>query len=73
MGSFVVKIARMKLFRICRKTQTEERFTPKMGVLKTRVTYIRKNFLGIPIRTLHKYRGTYYGEVKSCEDCLLKA
>ena len=43
-----------------------------MGRLDTRVTYIRKRILGIPYRTLHKYRETYYGEVKSCADCQLE-
>lgn len=61
----------MKLISIKRETKPEERFTPKMGLLKTRVTYIKKQFLNIPIKTLHKYRETYYGEVKDCEDCNL--
>ncbi|MGB5654651.1 MAG: hypothetical protein WBM56_12560 [Robiginitalea sp.] len=42
-----------------------------MGRLSTPVTYIRRMFLGIPIETLHKYRQTYYGEVKDCSECLL--
>ena len=62
----------MKLFSVARKTRTEQRFTPKMGCLDTKVTYIRKMILGIPYRTLHKYRETYYGEVKSCADCRLE-
>ncbi|WP_445385888.1 hypothetical protein ACT6NV_03510 [Robiginitalea sp. IMCC44478] len=61
----------MKLIRVDRKTKTEKRYSPKMGRLHTRVTYIRKSLLGIPVRTLHKYRETYYGEVKDCEDCLI--
>lgn len=40
-----------------------------MGRLKCRVTKIYKTFLGIPIRILHKYRETYYGEVKPIKDC----
>ena len=62
----------MKIFSVARKTRTEQRFTPKMGRLDTRVTYIRKQILVIPYRTLHKYRETYYGEVKSCADCQLE-
>jgi hypothetical protein len=27
--------------------------------------------LGLPIKTLHKYRETYYGEVKNIDDCIL--
>ena len=61
----------MKLISIKRETKPEERFTPKMGLLQTRVTYIKKQFLNIPIKTIHKYRETYYGEVKDCEDCNL--
>ena len=61
----------MKLIQVGRKTKTEKRYSPKMGRLHTRVTYIRKSLLGIPFRTLHKYRETYYGEVKDCEDCLI--
>ena len=62
----------MKLIRVSRKTKTEERYSPNMGVLQTKVTYIRKNLLGLPFRTLYKYRETYYGEVKACEDCSLQ-
>jgi hypothetical protein len=61
----------MKLLYIKRATKTENRFSPKMGRLITKVTYIKKYFLGLPIKTLHKYRETYYGEVKSNDDCHL--
>ena len=61
----------MKLIQVKRKTKLENRFAPKMGRLNARVTYIKKQFLGIPIKTLHKYRETYYGEVKDCEDCVI--
>ncbi|WP_299777045.1 hypothetical protein [uncultured Formosa sp.] len=63
----------MKLITVKRETKSEERFTPKMGVLQTKVTYIKMLFLNMPFKTLHKYRETYYGEIKDCEDCLLKA
>ena len=42
-----------------------------MGELTTKVTYIKKYLAGIPIRTIHKYRETYYGNVKNCQDCNL--
>jgi hypothetical protein len=58
----------MKLISIKRETKVEGRFTKKMGVLQTNVTYIKKQFLSIPYKTLHKYRETYYGEVKDCDD-----
>lgn len=61
----------MKMITVKRKTQTEKRFTPRMGELHTKVTYIKKQFLSVPFKTLHKYRETYYGEIKDCEACEL--
>jgi len=61
----------MKLIRVTRRTKQENRFAPKMGRVNAKVTYIKKQFLGIPVATLHKYRETYYGEVKDCCDCQL--
>lgn len=61
----------MKLISIKRETKPEARFTPKMGVLQTNVTYIKKQFLSFPYKTLHRYRETYYGKIKDCEECNL--
>ncbi|MFT5673673.1 MAG: hypothetical protein ACI9JT_002326 [Polaribacter sp.] len=61
----------MKIINIRRNTKTEKRYSIKMGELTTKVTYVKKYFLGWPIKTLHKYRETYYGEVKDCDDCAL--
>jgi hypothetical protein len=61
----------MKLIHIKRQTKTESRYSPKMGVLITDVTYITKYFLNMPVKVLNKYRETYYGEVKDCKDCNL--
>lgn len=61
----------MKLIRIKRNTRNEKRYNSKMGILYTRVTYIKEVVFGIPIRTLHKYRETYYGEIKDCSECNL--
>ena len=61
----------MGLITIKRHTKVEKRFTPKMGELFTNVTYIKQRFLNIPYKTLHKYRETYYGEIKDCEECSL--
>jgi hypothetical protein len=61
----------MKLLYIKKIRKTENRYSPTMGRLITKVTYIKKYFLGLPLQTLHKYRETYYGEVKDCEDCNL--
>jgi len=63
----------MKLMSARRKTKNEKRFTEEMGMLTTKVVYIQKTFLNFPIRTVHKYRETYYGKVKDCDECLLSA
>ncbi|RED47953.1 hypothetical protein [Seonamhaeicola aphaedonensis] len=61
----------MKIIQIKRKTVVEKRYSIKMGELITHVTYIKKHILGLPVKTLYKYRKTYYGEVKDCSDCIL--
>jgi hypothetical protein len=61
----------MKLLYIKRKTKTEKRYSVMMGELTTKVTYIKRYFMGLPIKTMHKYRETYYGKVKNCDDCIL--
>jgi hypothetical protein len=61
----------MKLLYIKRNTKTEKRYNIKMGKLTTEVTYIKRYFMGIPIKTLQKYRETYYGKIKDCDDCVL--
>ncbi|AJR03820.1 hypothetical protein [Siansivirga zeaxanthinifaciens] len=61
----------MKILKVKRQTVYEKRHSLKMGELTTRVTYIKRYLLGLPIQTLHRYRQTYYGEVKDCNDCLL--
>lgn len=61
----------MKLIEVKRKTTYENRYHKKMGRLKSKVIRVRLTFLGIPIKTLHKYRETYYGEIKDVEDCIL--
>ncbi|EGV43471.2 hypothetical protein BZARG_1383 [Bizionia argentinensis JUB59] len=61
----------MRLIRVKRETKIEKRFTPKMGELLTKVTYIRKHVFSIPIKTIHKYRETYYGKIKDCKSCEL--
>lgn len=61
----------MKVIQIKRKTKTEKRYSKKMGELIVQVTYIKKHLLGLPIKTLHKYRETYYGSIKDCNECSL--
>jgi len=58
--------------KIKRKTKYENRYHKKMGRLKVPVVRIKVFFFGLfPIKTLHEYRKTYYGEVKDLEDCKL--
>ncbi|WP_209405071.1 hypothetical protein [Pseudozobellia sp. WGM2] len=59
----------MKLIRIKRQTKREKRYSEKMGMLYTNVTYVKKALWGIPLKTMFAYRKTYYGEIKLCEDC----
>tara|TARA_R100000935_G_scaffold38680_1_gene59965 strand:+ start:69721 stop:69912 length:192 start_codon:yes stop_codon:yes gene_type:complete len=59
----------MQLVSVRRKTKKEKRFSEKMGMMTAKVVYIQKTLLNIPVKTLHKYRETYYGEVKDCKDC----
>ncbi len=61
----------MRIIYVKRQTKYEKRHSVKMGELTTKVTSIRKYLFGLPIKTLHKYRETYYGEVKDCKDCML--
>ncbi|CAZ96574.1 hypothetical protein Q4603_01095 [Zobellia galactanivorans] len=61
----------MRLLYIKRKTRTEKHYSEKMGALTTRVTSIKRYFLGLPISTLQKYRKTYYGKIKNYDDCQL--
>lgn len=61
----------MRIIQVKRKTISEKRYSPKMGQLDTKVTYIKRYMFGMPIKTLHTYRETYYGEVKDCKDCSL--
>lgn len=61
----------MRILKVKRKTTYEKRYSLKMGELTTRVTYIKRYVFGVPVKTLHKYRETYYGEVKNCNDCML--
>ncbi|MGB3343470.1 MAG: hypothetical protein WBA61_06135 [Aequorivita sp.] len=63
----------MNLVSVKRTTKTEKRFTQKMGMFTANVVYIQKTFLRIPFKTIHKYRETYYGEVKDCDDCVISA
>ena len=61
----------MGLIYIKRFTKKERRYTPEMGMFLANVTYIKKFFLGVPLKTMHKYRETYYGKTKDCLECVL--
>jgi len=59
--------------KVKRKTRLENRYHKRMGVVKCRVIRIKIYIFGIlPIKTLYKYRETYYGEIKDLKDCKLK-
>ncbi len=61
----------MKFITVSRTSKFEKYYHKKMGMLNARVVYIKKKFLNIPFKTIHKYRETYYGEVKPSEECIL--
>lgn len=62
----------MKILRVKRKTKFENIYSQKMGRLIAKVTSIKLFLFGvIPIKTLHRYRSTYYGEVKVDKECIL--
>lgn len=61
----------MKIIYVKRQHQQKKYYSKQMGMLNARVTTIKKYLLGIPLQTLHKYRETYYGEMKDCSDCVI--
>jgi hypothetical protein len=62
----------MKFIRVKRKSKFENRYHRKMGRVKCKVTRIKYYLFGfIPVKTIRKYRETYYGKVKDIEDCKL--
>jgi len=63
----------MKIIEFKRQTKNKKYYSQKMGMLNAKVTSIKKCVLGIPVKTLHTYRETYYGQIKNCEDCKLYA
>lgn len=63
----------LKVLSVKRKRKLETRYHPKMGVLVTKVTYIKKAILGVPFKTIHKYRETYFGKIKDCKECRISS
>ncbi|KJD32780.1 hypothetical protein PW52_14975 [Tamlana sedimentorum] len=61
----------MKIISVKRNTTYQKIHTIQMGELTTKVTSIKRYLFGWPIKTLHKYRETYYGEVKDTKGCML--
>jgi len=62
----------MKFIKVKKKSRFENRYHKSMGMVKCRVTRIKYYLFGIiPLKTIHSYRETYYGEVKDIEDCKL--
>ncbi len=65
----ITTITEFKMVKVKRKTKIENRYSKNMGRLISNVTYIKLYLIGIPIKTIHKYRTTYYGEIKNTDDC----
>ncbi|OBQ55352.1 hypothetical protein JJL45_08455 [Tamlana sp. s12] len=61
----------MKILYIKRRTQYEKRYSIKMGELITKVTSIKKYLFGLPVKTLHLNKETYYKETKHPKDGML--
>lgn len=68
----IIKIRVIKLIGTIRKSKFENRYHPNMGRLCAQVTRIQHHIFGIPFKTIHKYRETYSGEIKDCEDCKIE-
>lgn len=62
-------MSKLSFLKVKRKTYIESIYSKKMGRLTTSVIRIKLYFLCIPIKTLHEYRETYYGEIKDLKDC----
>ena len=68
----IVLNMKLNLIKIKRKTDTELRYHRNMGECRFKVVRIQKTLLGLfPIKTIHKYRETYHGKMKDCEDCII--
>lgn len=61
----------MRILYIKRKTIYEKGQKFKMGELTTKITHIKKYLFGLPIKTLRKYKETYYCEVKDGNESML--
>jgi hypothetical protein len=61
----------MKIIYIKRKTKIEKLYSRNLGECTIKITYIKKYFLGVPLKTIHKYRQMYYGKIKNQNDSVL--
>ena len=61
----------MNVVHIKRRTKTKKQYNERIGLLTTKITYIKKYFIGVPIKTVHQYGRTYYGQGKKSDDCFL--
>lgn len=73
MNVIAFNVSIMKIIQFKRETKNEKYYASKMGMINVPVTTIKKYIFGLPVKTLHKYRETYYGKIKNCEDCNLYA
>lgn len=61
----------MSFIKVKRKITYEKGYNIKVGELTTKVIQIKKYLFGLPFKTVHKYRKTYYGKIKDYDDCIL--
>ncbi len=50
----------MKIIYIKRQSKVREIYTTRLGKLNSKVTYIKKYFLGVRIMTIHKCTHTFF-------------
>ncbi|ASV30704.1 hypothetical protein CJ263_11020 [Maribacter cobaltidurans] len=50
----------MKIIYIKRESNVKEVYRTSLGRLNWKVTYIKKYFLGMPFKTMHKYTHTFF-------------
>lgn len=61
----------MKFIQIRRKTTYQKRSSRKMFEIITRITYVKRYLLGLPIKTILKTKEMYFEDKKICKDTML--
>ncbi len=55
----------MKIIYIKRESNVKEVYRTRLGKLNSKVTCIKKYFLGMPFKTVHKYTHTFFTKKNS--------